>query len=205
MKTFDAAMIAEIAKTEARFCWLIDFTVGGFTYRWTDLDIELYVDGDKYVPEAFAVGEITATPGLGVASVQLQLSNTDHSMRWLVLDREIRNTAVSVGFAAVDGTGGVLSTATLFYGLVSTYVVDDTAVVLTLVNELALWHKKTLRQASMSCRWTFKGPECGYAGGETWCDKSHERCAALANTAAFGGFRFLEDIMERKVRWGRKA
>lgn len=204
MKTFDAAMVAELVKDEAVFCWLVSFAVGGYTYRWTDLDVELYVDGERYAPEAVSVGQIEASPGLGVSSLQVMLANTDHAMRWLVLDQEIRNTAMSIGFAAIDGaTGEVLSSATLFYGLVSTYSLDDAAVAITLVNELAMWRKKTLRQAAMSCRWSFKGPECGYAGAETACDKSHGRCAVLGNTDSYGGFRFMEDIMERKVRWGR--
>lgn len=33
-------------------------------------------------------------------------------------------------------------------------------------------------------------PQCGYAGAETTCDGSFERCSALGNARRFGGFRF---------------
>ena len=33
----------------------------------------------------------------------------------------------------------------------------------------------------------FKDRVCGYAGDETWCDRSRERCAALNNLERFDG------------------
>ena len=39
-----------------------------------------------------------------------------------------------------------------------------------------------------NCRWNFKGTECGYSGATTACNKTLAACAALANTANFGGF-----------------
>jgi len=38
------------------------------------------------------------------------------------------------------------------------------------------------------CSWRFKGEECAYAGAETKCDKTLERCRELENTLRFGGF-----------------
>jgi len=38
------------------------------------------------------------------------------------------------------------------------------------------------------CPWKFKGPRCLYAGAETTCNKSYERCRALGNTIRFRGF-----------------
>lgn len=38
------------------------------------------------------------------------------------------------------------------------------------------------------CRWRFKGDECGYAGGETVCNRSKQRCKELGNFRRFGGF-----------------
>jgi phage-related protein len=38
------------------------------------------------------------------------------------------------------------------------------------------------------CRFIFKDAWCGYAGGQTTCDKTLTRCRALSNSIRFGGF-----------------
>jgi hypothetical protein len=39
------------------------------------------------------------------------------------------------------------------------------------------------------CRWVFKSDECGYAGGETSCDKRLTTCdSTMSNKSRFGGF-----------------
>jgi len=38
------------------------------------------------------------------------------------------------------------------------------------------------------CRWRFRGPECGYTGAETECDRSLEACIARDNIIRYGGF-----------------
>jgi len=38
------------------------------------------------------------------------------------------------------------------------------------------------------CQWRFKGIECGYAGSETECNKTKQRCKELNNYKRYGGF-----------------
>lgn len=38
------------------------------------------------------------------------------------------------------------------------------------------------------CRWRFKDSRCGYAGGETTCNKTLARCRDIGNSVRFGGF-----------------
>ncbi|GAI73202.1 unnamed protein product, partial [marine sediment metagenome] len=47
--------------------------------------------------------------------------------------------------------------------------------------------------------------ECGYGGGETWCDRTYARCVVLANSDNFGGFRWLPSIVDKEVFWGPQA
>ena len=42
------------------------------------------------------------------------------------------------------------------------------------------------------CRFRFKGPYCAYAGVETDCNHTLDRCRELGNTARFGGFPGLD-------------
>ncbi len=46
------------------------------------------------------------------------------------------------------------------------------------------------------CQWKFKGTECAYAGAETTCNKTKQRCKEIGNYTRFGGF---PSIPSRKV------
>lgn len=53
------------------------------------------------------------------------------------------------------------------------------------VLELELPARKYMRGY---CSWKFKSTECAYAGEETTCNKTLQRCKALSNELRFGGF-----------------
>ena len=101
------------------------------------------------------------------------------------------------------GENTIIGGHDLFYGLVSDWKITEESVWMEIQNELAFWSKKPLRKCSSSCPWEFKGTECTYSGVETWCDQSYERCYALLNSDNFGGFRFLPEIEEKEIWWGR--
>ncbi len=97
-----------------------------------------------------------------------------------------------------------LGVVDLFRGFVGDWEISELQARVTLVNEFILWKKKTLRTCSATCPWPFKDATyCKYAGAESWCDQSYNRCLALGNSANFGGFRFLPAIAERQIWWGR--
>ena len=49
-------------------------------------------------------------------------------------------------------------------------------------------HRCRTHQLQFACRYEqFKSPLCGYTGAATSCDRSLKRCAALGNSARFGG------------------
>jgi hypothetical protein len=102
-------------------------------------------------------------------------------------------------------TGGpyLLGYGTFFRGLLADYEIGDDAVTLNLVSWNVLWRKKTLRIAQAGCPWPFKGTECAYAGAETWCDQSYDRCEYLENEDNFGGDPFLPSLEEAQIYWGR--
>ncbi|MBW2024368.1 MAG: hypothetical protein JRH08_00725 [Deltaproteobacteria bacterium] len=94
---------------------------------------------------------------------------------------------------------------TLFNGQIDRWSLDEAQLVMTIADMNVQWARKPLSRHPASCRWrVFKGPECGYTGSETWCDRSYARCSALGNTANFGGFRWLPSIMDKEIWWGRQ-
>jgi len=45
------------------------------------------------------------------------------------------------------------------------------------------------------CGWKFKSVQCGYAGAETHCNKTFQRCGELNNKTRFGGFPSIPSRM----------
>jgi len=90
-----------------------------------------------------------------------------------------------------------------FQGQIGEWLLDESRIRMTVTNQFAQWTQETINHHSASCRWkVFKGTECAYSGGETWCDRSYTRCAALSNVANFGGFRWLPSIEDKVIWWG---
>lgn len=90
----------------------------------------------------------------------------------------------------------------LFRGYVNNYGLFENKLRLGVVNELALWNKRTLRPATASCPWEVNGTECTLTGAT--CNQTYANCLTNDNVANFGGFRFLPSIMETNVWWGRR-
>jgi len=101
----------------------------------------------------------------------------------------------------VSGSDGIL---TLFSGEIDDWTMTEGRLEITVASQFARWSRKTFRTHSSSCRWlVFKGPECGYSGPETWCDRSYDRCVQLGNQDNFGGFRWLPSLEQKNIWWGQ--
>jgi hypothetical protein len=89
-----------------------------------------------------------------------------------------------------------------YNGFVTQWSIDNLTAQVNIGSEFMLWSKKTLRLPTPNCPWSFKGSECAYAGAETWCDKSPDRCSELDNYSNFGGRKFIADLEGQKIFWG---
>jgi hypothetical protein len=94
---------------------------------------------------------------------------------------------------------------TLFDGFLTDWKLKEKTATFSLSTEFMLWRKKALRLPTPSCPWSFQGDECGYSGGEDWCDQSVERCKLLSNYDSFGGRRYIAAIEDKKLWWGVKG
>ena len=92
-----------------------------------------------------------------------------------------------------------------FNGYITGYKLNERVATFTLSTEFMLWRKKALRLPTPSCPWSFTGTECAYAGAETWCDQSPERCALLGNYDNFGGRKYIAAVEDQKLWWGVKG
>ena len=57
----------------------------------------------------------------------------------------------------------------------------------------------------MSLEKYLRGDECGYAGGQTWCDRSYARCVTLAATATFWRFSGIYQVLKIKKYGGGRT
>ena len=91
----------------------------------------------------------------------------------------------------------------LFEGEIDSWDLDESKIDIVVASIFTKWQQRTLSRHPPSCRWKkFKGDECKYAGGYTWCDRTYARCVFLNNSDNFGGFRWLPSIELKEVWWG---
>jgi len=76
----------------------------------------------------------------------------------------------------------------IFY--IDNYTADQTNVEFTLTGKFDVlgMDLPARRYARNYCSWKFKSSECGYAGAETECNKTQQRCKQLNNYQRFGAF-----------------
>lgn len=241
MKSFDADIITELAKVEARAFWLVECQFDT-TYFFTDCDIDLvYNDNTYQSDQGLRIANIRQGVNFSVEKVTLEFGNVGLWMSSILLNEDVANDTVIIRYVMFDATVPVMaggeqtegvviedgdvvfedgdivfqsggeyyslvgSPPVLFNGYVTDWNLNERQAKINLSNEFMLWRKKTLRIPAPSCPWSFKGTECGYAGSETWCDQSSERCKALSNYDSFGGRRYIAAVEDKKLWWGPRS
>lgn len=168
--------------------------------------------GNVFLPRSFTFPGLGTSSGMTVSQLDIDIDNTDQVISTYLLGEDVRNTIAKLYLGVVtqkvswagDEVKTEIITQEFFRGIIGGWTLsEDNKALITIKNELILWNKKALRTQSSSCPWSFKGVECQYAGGESWCDQSYDRCLEMVNTDNFGGFRFLPSIMEKELWWGR--
>jgi hypothetical protein len=203
MRNFDSGYAAEIAKEIAAVFWLVSLQMGSATQRYTDADIPLVYNSNVYAPLPLAVTDIQQSPGFQVDSVTVELDNTSRLMSATLLGEDAVGRGVVLRRQALNASRVAIATVEIFSGYILGWpVLDESRAQLKIGNEFAFWNKKALRLPTPSCPWSFKGPECGYAGAAAKCDQSPERCANIGNYVNFGGRKFIADVESQKIYWG---
>ena len=203
MRDLSELVEAAMASEEGKMFWFVEFQFNT-TVRYTDAEIDFYAGGDKFETMPFEIQTINFGAKTSVDKVIVDIANVDLQMSAIFLNEDVMNKwgILYVGF--LDTNNVIIGDPIeIFRGLVSTWELNEPTASIVLMNEFVFWNKRTLRKHPPSCRWAFKGTECTYAGAETWCDRSYARCGALSNTDNFGGERWLPDLMEREIYWGK--
>ena len=201
MRTISAEIITAIQTGAIKpfICVNIDDS-----FYFTICDTPIYISGTKYSPRAMTPGNFSYSLGNIVDSASLSISNEDDTLTSTLMTGDVQGSDVTIYLVYLDSNNENLGNPiTLFLGSVDAWTMSEGNVELTITSDLARWSKRTFNQHQSSCRWKeFKGTQCGYAGGETVCNRTFTRCAELSNTAHYGGFRWLPYIERKSVVWG---
>ncbi|WP_054031249.1 DUF2163 domain-containing protein [Desulfatitalea tepidiphila] len=201
--SYDQAFIDALKSESARVVFFVNADFTPSPWRVTNLDIDYYVGGELYLSREVTIGEVVMQGGLSVDRVEIRMANAKRELSAILLGADQRGREVSIRVGVVGDNGVMVGSGEPFRGMLSKYEAEDDVAVLSCVSDMVRWRKKTLRKASSSCPWPFKGTECAYGGEETWCDQTYDRCVDLGNHLNFGGNRFLDALAETRIWWGR--
>lgn len=174
---------------------------------YTDCDVPLTYGGNLYMPRPLSVGKITSTRGQGVDKFDLTLDMADRDS--VLLDYFIGHDPVEIAFysyiQALNNVRQAIATAQIFAGAIDSYKYSGYKLSITVTSFHALWNKSTMETSTPSCRRNFGQSDCGYTiVGSEVCDRSYSQCKVYGRTSQFNGFRFLPDIEDKDIWWGRK-
>jgi len=204
MRGLPTALAIELAKDVAFFAHLVQLDLSTPVY-YTDLDLDVVWGGNVYLSRGLRFDNIDLSIAASIDRVSFEIDNVGLEISALVLNNETRGRGCTIYLAALDAYGQVLGADIVFNGMLDGVRVDAKKGSFDVYSHLILWKKRIpgrIHQAT--CPWIFKdAATCRYAGVETWCDHSYDRCAVLNNNNNFGGFRFLPSLQNKQLWWGR--
>jgi len=206
MRSIDSSIMAQLESGELRPFGLLHMNIDSTDFYFTDCDVPIVMGGNRYEPRGIDIGNISYSLSRIVDQATLSLDNLDDYLTTEFVGGTPQGSEVVVSMVVLDSDYAVVASqaVTLFQGEIGAWNMVEGKIDITITNQFAQWNQRTLNNHSPSCRWkVFKGTECTYSGGETWCDRSYTRCVALSNQANFGGFRWLPSIENKKIWWGQ--
>ena len=160
----------------------------------------------KFQPIKYSTGKI-----IDKANIELQMID-DPGLLAAFVGGTPQGSKVILRMVVVDDDYSLVgNTSTIiFEGEIDDWSANETLLRMSVVSIFVQWSQKALRRHSSSCTWkVFKGANadspCFYTGSETRCDRTYVRCQALGNIDNFGGFRWLANIVDKEIWWGRKT
>lgn len=181
------------------------------TFYFTNCEVPQIYGSKLYDSRAFTTVSGKYSSRSVVDNISFKVDNADDILTPYFIAGEPEGSLVVIRRYWLLSSGGATgyyqllgNPIIIFVGNLDSWTSSDGEISIKLKSEFSQWDQITLRIQSSSCPWkVFKGTECQYAGSETWCDRTYTRCQALANTANFGGDRWVASIIDKVIWWGR--
>lgn len=167
--------------------------------RFAAYDVDVIFDGETYLKFPITHDRITENTKGEVDSTTVQLSNVLRLIEYYLQNYDLRGKKVSIKLVYADALDDP-DCFIEFSNYIDSYVSNVRDVIFTLMSKfdilnLSLPSVLWLRDF---CQWEFacpavralgRGLECAYAGAETSCNRTWQRCKELGNSRRFLGAR----------------
>jgi lambda family phage minor tail protein L len=187
--SFKQAKNAELVRPIFLYSLLIDPT-GNVWKRWTSWSGGVTFDGIEYEFYPISHSGLSEDNTGTIQKGSVVISNANREIQALLDEydgfRERPLTITQVWEQTLlDPTAFISDTLA-----VKEVSVTEKRVTLTLSSELDVLNIRIPRKVMTRtfCRFSFRGVECAYAGVETRCNRTLNRCRELSNQARFGAF-----------------
>ncbi len=189
MKNLDSAVVTIKAEDKLASCFAVHIKENDTSYiNLCNWDEDVVYNGDTYtknIPiKAFQIYSSY------IAGGTISLGNIDGSFTSLLINGTLKNQPIDVYEIYFDDNNDVVGAETLYSGIVGGQDIRDDWYIIRLRpfsdNDIVLTPR---RRIVPSCGFVFKGDDCAYSGGESYCPKTFEKC--FNNGKPFGGFRFI--------------
>lgn len=144
--------------------------------------------GENWIAYAFELGDMRSGSTGKIEGSRLRVANPERALTpWLEEYGGLVGSALTIYVVHADNLAEDYSELRVDWQIVATSV-DGDWVDFQLGAENPYRRRFPLYAAiPSSCSWIFRGAECGYAGAETTCSRTLDRCRTLDNAARFGG------------------
>lgn len=191
MRTVDSTTKSEKNKSTNQPVYLysiLDYD-GSNDLHFAEWDADIVYNGITYIKFPITheyVGENTQGE---IDTVKIKVSNISRLIQAYLEQYDFRGKKVIITMVWANQLGDTDANIKHAF-FIDSYVADENNVEFALsskfdILDLQLPARKYWRNY---CNWKFKSLECGYAGAETTCDKTLQRCRQLVNQVRFGGF-----------------
>lgn len=212
MKTFPALYTTEFTKQNVISAYLFKLSLSTPRY-WTSFDQDIYFDSRWWTRKNIKFDSAQLSIDAKVDSITIEIENIDKAISDILLAEDIAGKDIRIYHVFLDkltiapiGATTESNATKIFVGWLDRTEVDRRRARIRCYNHFILWQKLTPRRKyDVNCQWVFKGTECAYAGGETWCDRTWDRCVALSNKLNYGGFRHLGYLSGKEIMWGKTS
>ena len=191
MRNLDAVSITEKNSSENKpiFLYTIYDYDGSTDMFLAEYDTDITFDGQTYTRFPISheyVGENTQGE---IQTLKVKVANVSRYIQAFLEEYDFCGLKVKITLVWANQLAETDAKIEDIY-YIDSYTADEQAVEFNLTSRFDVLDV-TLPVRSYSrnyCQWKFKSTECGYAGGETVCNRTLTRCRVLDNSERFGGF-----------------
>lgn len=205
MKSLPTELNNELLKDAFLYGFLVAIEFSSSYLYYTTLDVDIVYQGNTYISRGIQIGAAEYSLTTQIDQISLEIDNVKQEYSSILLNNEMRGKKVTISLIALDKNLNIIGVTDTFIGIIDTAELDEQRVRFEVSSPLIRWKKRVpRREHGANCYKIFKSTDCGYTGVQTWCNQAYDRCLALSNTANFGGFRWLPELMTKAIWWGRE-